>query len=41
MKGIQKMKIIESKEAPGAVGPYSQGFITNGLIFRGFGYDGG
>jgi len=27
------MKIIESKDAPGAIGPYSQGFITNRLIF--------
>ena len=27
------MKVIDTKNAPGAIGPYSQGFITNGLIF--------
>lgn len=27
------MKQIHSPNAPGAVGPYSQGFLTNGLIF--------
>ena len=27
------MKLIETTSAPGAIGPYSQGFITNGLIF--------
>ena len=27
------MKLIDSKNAPGAIGPYSQGFVTNGLIF--------
>ena len=27
------MKVIETKNAPGAIGPYSQGFITNGFVF--------
>ena len=27
------MKVIDTKKAPGAIGPYSQGFITNGLVF--------
>lgn len=27
------MKLINSQNAPGAIGPYSQGFVTNGLIF--------
>ena len=27
------MKVIETTSAPGAIGPSSQGFITNGLIF--------
>ncbi len=27
------MTLINTKNAPGAIGPYSQGFITNGLIF--------
>ncbi len=27
------MKEIKSTQAPAAIGPYSQGFITNGLIF--------
>ena len=27
------MKVIDTKNAPGAIGPYSQGFITNGLVF--------
>jgi reactive intermediate/imine deaminase len=27
------MKLIESMRAPGAIGPYSQGFVSNGLIF--------
>lgn len=27
------MKIIETKNAPGAIGPYSQGFISNGFVF--------
>lgn len=27
------MKLINSKNAPGAIGPYSQGFITDNLIF--------
>ncbi|MBE6041618.1 MAG: RidA family protein [Clostridiales bacterium] len=27
------MKVFETKNAPGAIGPYSQGFITNGFVF--------
>ena len=27
------MKIIQTEKAPAAIGPYSQGFITNGLVF--------
>lgn len=27
------MKIIDTKNAPGAIGPYSQAFIVNGLIY--------
>ena len=27
------MKVIETTKAPGAIGPYSQGFITNGFVF--------
>ena len=27
------MKMISTSNAPGAIGPYSQGFETNGLIF--------
>ena len=27
------MKVIDTKNAPGAIRPYSQGFITNGLVF--------
>ena len=27
------MKKIETTKAPGAIGPYSQGYITNGLVF--------
>jgi reactive intermediate/imine deaminase len=27
------MKIIETAHAPGAIGPYSQGFIVNGLVY--------
>lgn len=27
------MKVIETKKAPGAIGPYSQGFEVNGLVF--------
>lgn len=27
------MKKIETANAPGAIGPYSQGFVTGGLIF--------
>jgi len=28
-----KMKVIETNKAPGAIGPYSQGYITNGFVF--------
>ena len=27
------MKILETKKAPGAIGPYSQGIEVNGLVF--------
>ena len=27
------MKVIETKNAPGAIGPYSQGYIANGFVF--------
>ena len=27
------MKVIETKNAPGAIGPYSQGYEANGLVF--------
>ena len=27
------MKIIETKNAPGAIGPYSQGYAVNGFVF--------
>ena len=27
------MKVIETVHAPGAIGPYSQGFIVNGLVY--------
>lgn len=27
------MKIISTEKAPGAIGPYSQGFITNGFVY--------
>ena len=26
-------RVIETKNAPGAVGPYSQGYEVNGLVF--------
>lgn len=27
------MKMIETKNAPGAIGPYSQGFILDGMVY--------
>ncbi len=27
------MKVIETTKAPGAIGPYSQGFIVNGMVY--------
>lgn len=27
------MNIIETKNAPGAIGPYSQGFIVSGIVY--------
>ncbi|WP_300640374.1 Rid family hydrolase, partial [uncultured Oscillibacter sp.] len=27
------MKVLETKNAPGAIGPYSQGFEVNGFIY--------
>jgi reactive intermediate/imine deaminase len=31
-RGIQ-MKVIATDKAPGAIGPYSQGFISNGFVY--------
>lgn len=33
MKGEHKMKVVATNNAPGAIGPYSQAFITNGFVF--------
>ena len=27
------MKVIETTNAPGAIGPYSQGYIVNGMVY--------
>lgn len=27
------MKILETKQAPGAIGPYSQGYAANGFVY--------
>lgn len=27
------MKVIATEKAPGAIGPYSQGFVTNGFVY--------
>lgn len=27
------MKVIDTKKAPGAIGPYSQGFVANGMVY--------
>ena len=27
------MRIISTTNAPGAIGPYSQGYVTNGMVF--------
>ena len=27
------MKIIDTKKAPGAIGPYSQAFVVNGVVY--------
>ena len=27
------MKVISTSNAPGAIGPYSQGFVANGMVF--------
>lgn len=27
------MKVVETKNAPGALGPYSQAYVTNGFLF--------
>ncbi len=32
-KGKQEMKVIATDKAPGAIGPYSQGYIANGFVF--------
>ncbi len=31
--GINMMNVIETKNAPGAIGPYSQGYEVNGMVF--------
>ena len=33
MKGEYRMKVISTANAPGAIGPYSQGYVANGMIF--------
>lgn len=33
MRGESNMKKIETQNAPGAIGPYSQGFAVNGLVY--------
>lgn len=32
-KGKTNMNVLETKEAPGAIGPYSQGFEVNGVVY--------
>ena len=32
-KKVLFMKVIATEKAPGAIGPYSQGFITNGFVY--------
>lgn len=27
------MKVIDTKHAPGVIGPYSQGFVVNGVVY--------
>lgn len=27
------MHVLETKEAPGAIGPYAQGYVVNGFVF--------
>ena len=27
------MKVIETTKAPGAIGPYSQGYVVNGMVY--------
>ena len=27
------MTVLETTKAPGAIGPYSQGFVVNGLVY--------
>lgn len=27
------MNVIDTKNAPGAIGPYSQGFVVNGMVY--------
>ena len=27
------MKVLETKNAPGAIGPYSQGYVVNGFVY--------
>ena len=30
---LTNMKVLETKNAPGAIGPYSQGFEVNGFVY--------
>ena len=30
---MNKIDVIETKKAPGAIGPYSQGMIVNGIVY--------
>ena len=32
-KGNRVMKVIATDKAPGAIGPYSQGYISNGFVY--------
>ena len=33
MKEVITMKVIATTNAPGAIGPYSQGFVVNGFVY--------
>jgi 2-iminobutanoate/2-iminopropanoate deaminase len=32
-KGVTCMNVLETTKAPGAIGPYSQGFEVNGIVY--------